>query len=116
MEIKATLLPGQNGTKRLQSHYGDKLVCVRYRYDKSLKKRFKTIELIIEEVDWIPPLPQLQDDTDCLINIGHTEISLQQKVKAAKGIWVPSEKAWKLPWREVRTLGLESRLKENRKP
>lgn len=116
MEIKATLLPGQNGTKRLQTHYGDKLVCVRYRYDKSLKKRFKTIELIIEEVDWIPPLPQLQDDTDCFINIGHAEISLQQKVKAAKGTWVPRERAWKLPWREVRALGLESRLKENRKP
>jgi hypothetical protein len=31
MEVKVTLKPGQNGTKRLVEHYGDQLVCVRYR-------------------------------------------------------------------------------------
>jgi hypothetical protein len=31
MKIKATMLPGQNGTKELQRKYGDQLVCVRYR-------------------------------------------------------------------------------------
>ena len=54
MEIKATLSPGQNGTKSLLKQYGDQLVCVRYRYDKSRQKRYKTVELIVEEKDWIP--------------------------------------------------------------
>jgi hypothetical protein len=54
MDIKATLLPGQNGTKQLLAEYGDQLVCVRYRYDKDRFKRFKTVELIVEEKDWIP--------------------------------------------------------------
>ena len=47
MEVKVTLKPGQNGTKRLVEQYGDQLVCVRYRYDKVKRKRYKTIELII---------------------------------------------------------------------
>ncbi len=33
MEIRATLLPGQKGTRQLLKLYGDQLVCVRYRYD-----------------------------------------------------------------------------------
>lgn len=53
MEVKVTLKPGQNGTKHLVEHYGDQLVCVRYRYDKVKRKRYKTIELIIDEQAWI---------------------------------------------------------------
>ncbi len=49
MNVKATLVPGQNGTKRLYKKYGDQLVCVRYRNDKARQKRLKTIELIIDE-------------------------------------------------------------------
>jgi hypothetical protein len=50
-EVRTTLAPGQNGTKRLLRQYGDQLVCVRYRYDKLRGKRLKTIELIIDEQD-----------------------------------------------------------------
>jgi hypothetical protein len=49
IEVKITLKPGQNGTKRLVEQYGDQLICVRYRYDKVKRKRYKTIELIIDE-------------------------------------------------------------------
>ncbi|GMQ87779.1 MAG: hypothetical protein BMS9Abin08_0987 [Gammaproteobacteria bacterium] len=44
MDVKATLLPGANGTKALLREYGDQLVCVRYRYDKKRHKRYKTVE------------------------------------------------------------------------
>ena len=54
MEVKTKLQPGQNGTKALLKEYGDQLVCVRYRYDKAHHKRYKTVELIVEEKDWIP--------------------------------------------------------------
>jgi hypothetical protein len=37
--------------------YGERLVCIRYRYDPSHGKRYKTIELIIGEEDWQPPAP-----------------------------------------------------------
>jgi hypothetical protein len=34
--------------------YGSRLVSVRYRYDEPMRKRYKTIELIVEEADWTP--------------------------------------------------------------
>ncbi len=37
MEVKATLIPSQAGTQHLVKEYGDQLVCVRYRYDKTKK-------------------------------------------------------------------------------
>ena len=46
MEISKTLQPGDMGTKRFLNKYGDQLVCVRYRIDKQLQKRYTAIELI----------------------------------------------------------------------
>jgi hypothetical protein len=43
------LKPGQKGTKQYVEQYGDSLVGVRYRYDKSLGVLLKTVELVIEE-------------------------------------------------------------------
>jgi hypothetical protein len=51
MRTRLKLNPGQRGTKKLVSQYGDRLVCVRYRYDAQQKKRFKTVELIVDEID-----------------------------------------------------------------
>ncbi|MBC8042932.1 MAG: hypothetical protein IAF08_05750 [Rhizobacter sp.] len=53
-QIRSKLKPGQKGTKKLLAEYGAKLVCVRYRYDEVQMKRFKTIELIVDEAAWIP--------------------------------------------------------------
>jgi hypothetical protein len=44
MDVKATLLPGVNGTKALLRGYGDQLVCVHYRYDKKKQKRYKALQ------------------------------------------------------------------------
>ena len=54
MDVKATLRPATNGTKALLRQYGDRLVCVRYRYDKKKHKRYSTAEIIIDEKDWHP--------------------------------------------------------------
>ncbi|WP_322512865.1 hypothetical protein [Chloroflexus sp.] len=55
MRTRLKLKPGQRGTKKLQAMYGDRLVCVRYRYDAEHGRRLKTIELIVEEKAWLPP-------------------------------------------------------------
>ena len=34
--------------------YGDRLVCVRYRYDAQRTMRLKTVEIIVAERDWQP--------------------------------------------------------------
>ncbi|WP_298816136.1 hypothetical protein [Chloroflexus sp.] len=54
MRTRLKLKPGQRGTKKLQALYGDRLVCVRYRYDAESGRRLKTIELIVEEKQWSP--------------------------------------------------------------
>ena len=48
------LKPGQRGTKKLCAEYGERLLCVRYRYDEERRKRPKTVELEVDEVDWEP--------------------------------------------------------------
>jgi len=40
----------------LLAKYGDYLVRIRYHYDRQPKKRYKTVELIIEETNWVPPI------------------------------------------------------------
>ena len=49
MEVIKTLRPGDSGTKKLTEHYGDRLVCVRYRKDGKRQRRYTTIELIVDE-------------------------------------------------------------------
>ncbi len=45
MRTGATLRPHQRGAQKLLAQYGDRLLCVRYRYDEQHKTRLKTVEL-----------------------------------------------------------------------
>jgi hypothetical protein len=47
--IRLTLHPEQDGAKHLRTQYGDRSVCVCYRYDEQRQKRFKTVESIVDE-------------------------------------------------------------------
>ena len=42
------------GTKKLVARFGERLVCVRYLYDPQTRRRLKTVELVIETVEWEP--------------------------------------------------------------
>jgi hypothetical protein len=57
MHVLAIRRPGQRGTQKLVALYGDRLVCVRYRYDAASGTRYKTVELIVDQAAWIPPPP-----------------------------------------------------------
>lgn len=48
------LSSGQKETKRLHERYGGRLLCVGHRHDAAQGKRFKTVDLIIEEASWQP--------------------------------------------------------------
>ncbi len=45
--VRATLHPGKSGTKRLTAKYGDKLVCVRKRYDDQYS--YTTVEIVVSK-------------------------------------------------------------------
>jgi hypothetical protein len=85
MRTRLKLNPGQRGTKKLVSQYGDRLVCVRYRYDAQQKKRFKTVELIVDEIDWEPKARRLAGDTLVRIRVALPEVEVRRQVKDAGG-------------------------------
>ncbi len=89
--------------------YGDRLVCVRYRYDDKQRKRYKTVELIVDETDW----PDQNAPADALmlgVLVAREETDLRAQVKAEGGRWNPERQVWELRYDRVRQLGLEGRL------
>ncbi len=109
MDIRTTLRPGQKGTRQLLREYGDQLVCVRYRYDKASQKRYKTVELIVEEKDWIPGV-LVPAEKMVSVQVAFGEKNLRDAIKDAGGYWDPAIKAWILSYRNVLKLGLERRI------
>jgi hypothetical protein len=112
MEVIKKLPPGSHGTKRYTERFGERLVCVRYRYDPRRQRRLTTVELIVDEGPLIPqaeaaiPHPNRHD----FLHVAYTEATLRRKVKDAGGKWLPDKRLWKLPYHAVRSLGLQSRV------
>ena len=92
----------------LVKQYGNRLVCVRYRYDEKARKRYTTVELIESEEPWKPP--PFGPDSIVRIKIAFDEIDLRQKIKEVGGRWSQSTKTWKMPYKTARVLGLKKRI------
>jgi hypothetical protein len=105
MEITKTIQPGEMGSKQLFQQYGDRLVCVRYRIDHNLKRRYKTVELIIEEK---PVMPRLQPMV--WLKIGFNETELRQRIKDAGAKWIAGEKVWEMSYETSKRLKLQDRV------
>lgn len=107
MRTRLKLKPGQRGTKRLVEQYGDRLVCVRYRYDEDQHKRYKTVELIVDEAEWRPkPKP----DTIVYLRVIWGERDIWSKIKCAGGKWNAKGRYWELRYELAAKLGLQSRI------
>ena len=105
------LKPGQKGAKTLVELYGSRLVCVRYRYDEARQKRFKTAEIIIEEVPWVPVPKQAKSPIQVDVQIAWGETQLARQVKAAGGKWNRAKRLWEMPYDQAIALGLEARIR-----
>ncbi|MBI5301178.1 MAG: hypothetical protein HY868_03505 [Chloroflexi bacterium] len=110
MQTRLTLKSGQKGTKRLLAEYGDCLVCVRYRYDAQKKKRYKTVELIVEEMDWCPRPKRTKGNPLAEIKVNWGEPEIARRVKQAGGQWNAQKKVWELRYDQVVKLELEKRI------
>ena len=108
--VRLHLKPGQKGTKRLLAQYGDRLICVRYRYDPNRKKRLKTVELLVEETDWRPPGPPYADDQVVGVRIAFDEAAVRERAKQAGGRWNPDRRVWELRYRDAVALKLATRI------
>jgi hypothetical protein len=110
MRARAKLLPGQPGTKALLKIYGEQLICVRYRYDPERRKRYKTVELILDEAAWDPPHQAPDPATRVYLRVAWGEAAVAQRIRAAGGKWHREYKLWSLPYGQVVSLGLLDRL------
>jgi len=114
METRLTLRPGQNGTRKLTERFGKRLVCVRYRYDGILRRRYTTVELIVAESAWIPRGRKTRGtrspDDMVFVRVGYAEEGLRAKLKTLGALWRPHHKLWELPWSVARGLELEDRV------
>jgi hypothetical protein len=90
--------------------YGPKLVCVRYRYDDARKKRYKTVELIVEEVDWIPRPPRPAPTDLVHIRVAYSEGATRHAIKLLGGTWQPPTKTWRLAYAAAVALRLTDRI------
>jgi hypothetical protein len=110
MQVKLKLRPGDRGTKKLTARYRDKLVAVRYRYDRAKGKRYTTVELIVEEAPWIRrPKP----GSDVFIRIGWDQKDLKNRIKQAGGDYYSNRKLWKLPYETAKNLGIAKLIVKN---
>jgi hypothetical protein len=102
---------GEKDTEKLVHEHGNRLVCVRYRYDFDTRKKYKTVELIIEENDWHPRIQATDTDQPSVrIRIAYNERELQRAIKAYGGRWSMSERVWLVGPVAVEELGLEDRV------
>ena len=110
LTTEKTLMPGDPGTKKWIKQYGDELICIRYRYDRNRRMKIKTVELIAEEKVIHTQKTRIPWNKIVKLRIRYGEIHLARLVKEAGGKWNAQEKAWEVPYGEVKTLGLTHRL------
>lgn len=110
MIIQRKLAAGKPGTKKLLQKYGDKLLCVRYRYDTERKEKMKTVEIIVEKDPWDGNEGKIPGNKIMHIRVGYGELGTRNIVKAAGGRWNRERRVWELPYQQVQALGLENRI------
>lgn len=108
MKTKLILKPGRRGTRKLLAQYGKRLVCVRYRYDERLKRRYKTVELIVDEIAWDPKPPRA--GTRVSVRISYTENAVRRQIKNSGGRWDGKAQVWRMRYDKAVELGLRDRI------
>lgn len=103
-------MPPQNGTKKFSARYGNRLVCVRYRYNTDQQRKITTIEVVVDERPWTPDPHRMPPNTCLSLRVGYDEIDVRNTVKAARGKWDARQKVWKLAYKQVVDLGLLDRI------
>lgn len=107
----AVLHPGRPGAVKLARKYGEKLLCVRYRYDKERGVRLVTVELVEEVVPWVPRPPREESPSEFVyIEVAREEVEVRALVRGAKGFWDSEKKLWRLRRERVVALKLVDRI------
>lgn len=107
--VTKTLRPHQPGTLRLLRHYGDALVCVRYREDGRGRRRCTTVELVIDE----GPVQRRPNERSIVyVPIALRESDLRLRASAMGATWSEERDAWRMTFRTATALGVADRVRE----
>ena len=106
MQERRTPAPGRTSVKKFLDRYGERLVCVRYRYDEQRRKRSTTVEIIVEESGWSPP----EKPAIVGMRVEFQETELQRRVKQAGGKWNSTKRVWEIHYDQAVALGLKKRI------
>jgi hypothetical protein len=93
------------GAVKLTRHYGDSLVCVRYRLSPDGSERITTVELALEKVR-----VQRRANPIVAVKIYASEPLLVAKAKAKGGRYNPKTRLWKMHLADAHNLGLRNRI------
>jgi hypothetical protein len=104
-----TIYPGNPGSIKETNLYGDKLVCIRYKYDVEKQTNIKTIE-IVTEINKVKKSHRIPYNKVVFVKIGYNEKHLRRIVKSAGGVWKPGKKLWQMRYGDVKNLGLTERI------
>lgn len=110
MMIRRTLQPGQSGTKKLLRQYGERLMCVRYRYDEAQNVRVTTVELVVEEIPWERQPFKIPKHKIVHVKVAYNEQELKQRMKAAGAKWNPKLRTWDVSYGQAEALGVLARV------
>jgi hypothetical protein len=109
MKTRVSLRPGDKGTRQLHATYGDKLVCVRYRYDPKARMRYKTVELIVDARPYVPENSK-KYFAEVSVRIDYAEQDLRARAKALGARWDPEKKIWRMRFKDALDLNLQDRI------
>jgi hypothetical protein len=110
LRTRLTLKPGRSGTRDLVEHYGSKLICVRYRYDDELGVRYKTVELIVDEKPWTPPIADYRPTDLVHVRIEAHEDRLRDALELLGGRYQRDTDTWLIAYAAVAVLRIQPRI------
>jgi len=109
--VAKRMAPTQPGAVKLAEHYGERLVCVRYRHDPTGRHRYTTVELVVAR-SLVKPRSQRQPPTLQIValRLVGEDYDLRDIVRDHGGVWDGKARVWYLARATARRLGLLNRV------
>jgi hypothetical protein len=109
LPVVKKMAPGQPGTKRWSTEFGEALVCVRYRHDLANGERIVTVELATHRA----ALRTRAKDTDeVAVRIGWEETALRILARDQGALWDRRQRVWRMTRAQAKQLRLIDRIVE----
>lgn len=108
--VRKTMRPGEKGTARFVRDWGERLVCVRYRFDAKGRVRYTTVEIMTSELrPWTPP-KRSSPDALVYLKVDPNDWKAIRKLREARVWWDRERGLWRTRYDVADRLRLKSRI------